>query len=94
MALVHSNNQVQTTATLIASLPVSMGQNKAIQIYNGHSAAIFIGDATITTSGATIGRTIAAAGSFQLWLNGGDKVYAISAAQTAAGAVVVTYSAQ
>jgi hypothetical protein len=93
MALVHLNNTVQTTATLIASLPPSMGQGQAVQIYNGHSAAIFVGDASIATSGATIGRTIAASGTFQLWLNGGDKVYAISAAQTAAGAVVVTYSA-
>jgi hypothetical protein len=93
MALIHLNNQVQTTATLIASLPPSMGQGKAVQIYNGHSAAIFVGDITIATSGATIGRTIAASGTFQLWLNGGDKIYAISAAQTAAGAVVVTYSA-
>lgn len=93
MALRHINNQVQTTATLIAELPVSMGRNIAVQIYNNHSSAIYIGDTTITTSGATIGRPIAAAGSFQLWLNGGDKIYAISAAQTAAGACIVTFSA-
>lgn len=93
MALVHINATVRTTAAPIATLPTSMGQSKAVQIYNGHSASIFIGDSTITTSGATIGRTIAAGGSFQLWLNGGDVVYAISAANTAAGAVVVTYSA-
>jgi hypothetical protein len=93
MALKHINTQVQTTATLIADLPVSMGSNIAVQIYNGHSSSIFVGDTSITTSGATIGRTVAASGSFQLWLNGGDKIYAISAAQTAAGAVVVTYSA-
>jgi len=93
MALQHINSQVQTTATLVADLPVSMGRNIAVQIYNNHSSAIYIGNATITTSGATIGRPIAAAGSFQLWLNGGDKIYAISAAQTAAGACVITYSA-
>jgi hypothetical protein len=93
MALKHINNTVLTTPTLIADLPPSMGQSKAVQIYNGHSAAIFVGDTSISTSGATIGRTIAASGTFQLWVNGGDKIYAISAAQTAAGAVVVTYSA-
>lgn len=93
MALQHINSQVQTTATLIASLPPSMGRNIAVQIYNNHSSAIYIGDATITTSGATIGRPIAANASFQLWLNGGDKIYAISAAQTAAGACIVTFSA-
>jgi hypothetical protein len=93
MALQHINSQVQTTATLIASLPPSVGRNVAVQIYNNHSSAIYIGDATITTSGATIGRPIAANGSFQLWLNGGDKIYAISAAQTANGACIVTFSA-
>jgi hypothetical protein len=93
MALKHINSQVQTTATLIADLPVSMGRNIAVQIYNNHSSAIYIGDATITTSGATIGRPMPTTTSFQLWLNGGDKIYAISAAQTAAGACIVTFSA-
>lgn len=93
MALRHINNQVQTTATLIAELPTSMGRNIAVQIYNNHSSAIYIGDSTITTSGATIGRPMPATSSFQLWLNGGDKIYAISAAQTAAGACIVTFSA-
>jgi hypothetical protein len=93
VALKHINSQVQTTATLIASLPVSMGRNIAVQIYNNHSSPIYIGDATITTSGATIGRPMTATSSFQLWLNGGDQIYAISAAQTAAGACIVTYSA-
>jgi hypothetical protein len=93
MSLKHINTQVQTTATLIADLPVSVGRNIAVQIYNNHSSAIYIGDTTITTSGATIGRPMPATSSFQLWLNGGDKIYAISAAQTAAGACIVTYSA-
>lgn len=93
MALKHINNQVQTTPTLIADLPVSMGRNIAVQIYNGSAAPIYVGDASITASGATIGRTILAAGSFQLWLNGGDDIYAIATAQTTAGSVVVTFSA-
>ena len=93
MALMHVNNTVQTTPTLIADLPPSMGQSKAVQIYNGSAASIYVGDATITTSGATIGRTIAAGGTFQLWINGGDKIYAIATLATTAGSVVVTYSA-
>jgi hypothetical protein len=93
MALRHVNTQVQTTVTLIAELPTTMGRNIAVQIYNNHSSAIYIGDETITTSGATIGRPMSATSSFQLWLNGGDKIYAISAAQTAAGACIVTFSA-
>jgi hypothetical protein len=93
MALQHINTQVQTTATIIADLPVSMGRNVAVQIYNNHSSPIYIGNDTISTSGATIGRPMSATSSFQLWLNGGDKIYAISAAQTAAGACIVTFSA-
>jgi len=93
MALIQINNQVETTATLIADIPVTVGPNRAVQFHNGHSAAIYIGSANVTTSGATVGRPIAANGNLQLWLDGGDKVYAISAAQTAAGAVVVTFSA-
>jgi hypothetical protein len=93
MALQHINTQVQTTPTLIAEIPVSVGRNIAVQIYNNHSSAIYIGNESIATSGATIGRPMSATSTFQLWLNGGDKIYAISAAQTAAGACIVTYSA-
>lgn len=93
MALKNINNQVQTTPTLIADLPVSMGRGIAVQIYNGSAAPIYVGDSTVATSGATIGRTVLTNGSFQLWLNGGDKIFAIATAQTAAGSVVVTFSA-
>ena len=93
MALQHINVGTQTTATILHTVKTGLRQTSAIQIYNGHSAAIFIGDSTTTTSGATIGRTIAAGGSFQLWLNSGDQIWGISAAASAAGAVVITYSA-
>jgi hypothetical protein len=93
MALKHINTQVQTTPTLIAALPPSAGQRVPVQIYNNHSGTIYIGDSTISTSGATIGRPMSATSSFQVWLNGGDEIYAISATQTAAGACIVTYSA-
>ena len=93
MATRHINNQVQTTATLIVDLAAGAGRLVPVTIYNGHSASIFVGDASITSTGATIGRTIPAASSQTFYMNGGDKFYAISAAQTAAGVVVVTYSA-
>jgi hypothetical protein len=92
MALVHTNSTVGTTVTQIIQVPVGLQRNVAVQIQNLDSAAIFVGDTTITSSGATRGHSIAANATFQLWLNSGDKVYAISAAGTAAGAVVVTYS--
>jgi hypothetical protein len=93
MALQHINASTQTVATPLVTIKTGLRQTAAVQIYNGHSAAIFIGDNTVTTSGATIGRTISANGSFQLWLNSGDVIYGISAAASAAGAIVITYSA-
>lgn len=93
MALVHLNIQVNTTATKLFTVQQAGGAI-AVSIQNNHSSAVFVGDATITTSAtvATQGHTIAAGATYQLWLNAGDTVYAISAAQTAAGAVSVLYS--
>jgi hypothetical protein len=90
MALVHINATVGTAPTLICQ--VNSGRNVAVQIQNGDSASIWIGDASITVSGATKGHVITAGTTFQLWCNSGDKIYAISSAGTAAGAVVITYS--
>lgn len=92
MALFHSNTTVGTTPTLIVQVQSGLQRGVAVQFQNLDTAAVFIGDATVTAAGATRGHSIAAAGTFQLWLNPGDKVYGISAAGTAAGAVVVTYS--
>ena len=93
MALVHTNNTVGTTPTQIIQVPNGIGY-AAVQIQNLDTASIWIGDTTITTSGATRGHLIAASGTFQLWLHGGDKVYAISAAGSAAGSCVITYSGE
>ena len=92
MALVHLNSTAGTTPTLICQVQTGLQRGVAVQIQNGDSASIWIGDSSITTSGATKGHLIAASGTFQLWLSPTDKVYAISAAGTAAGAIVITYS--
>jgi hypothetical protein len=91
MALVHLNIQVNTTATKLFTVQQAGGAI-AVSIQNNHSASIFIGDSSITTSGATQGHVLATGATYQLWLNAGDSVYAISAAQTSAGAVSVLYS--
>jgi hypothetical protein len=93
MAFNHINSQTLTTASVLFTVKQSAAPQTAVTIYNGHSAAIFVGDASISTSGATIGRTIPNAQSQTFYVNGGDIVYAISAAASAAGAVVITYSA-
>ena len=93
MAFKHINTQTLTTVSLIHQVDANAKPQTAINIYNGHSAAIFVGDSTITTSGATIGRTIGNGTSQIFYANAGDMIYAISAAASAAGAVVLTYSA-
>ena len=93
MALIHRNVSVGTTVTLVTTIPAGGPRSVAIQLENLDTAAVFIGDNTITTSGAGRGHSIAANATFQLWLSPGDSIWAISAAGTTAGALVVTYSA-
>lgn len=93
MAFNHVNASTFTTARPIFEAPSSLPRQTPITVYNGHSASIFIGDDTTTTTGATIGRTLAAANSQTFYVNSGDIVYAISAAASATGAIVITYSA-
>ena len=92
MAFNHINAATFTTAEPIFTAKFGIPRQTPVTIYNGHSASIFIGDGTITTSGATIGRTLTASNSQTFYVNGGDVVYAISAAASAAGAIVITYS--
>ena len=93
MAFQHVNASTITTARPLFTMPTGIPRQTPVTIYNGHNAAIFVGDSTITTSGATIGRTLAAANSQTFYVNGGDVIWAISAANSAAGAIVITYSA-
>jgi hypothetical protein len=91
MALVHLNATVTTTAKPLFTVQPA-GGSIAVSIQNNHSAAVFVGDASITTSGATQGHSIATGGTYQLWMNANDTLYGISAATTATGAVSVLYS--
>jgi hypothetical protein len=92
MALVHLNATVGTTVTRILTVQSGITNPVAVQFQNLDSAAVFIGDSSITATGSGRGHSVAANGTFQLWLSAGDVVYAISAAGTTAGAVVITYS--
>ena len=94
MALIHSNVTVGTTPTLLITVPNGVGY-VAVSIQNRDTAAVYVGDASITAaSGANGGHLIAAtSGTFQIWLHGNESIYAISAAGTTTGAVSVLYSA-
>jgi hypothetical protein len=93
MATKHINASTLTTASILFTVDKNARPLTPVNIHNGHSAAIFVGDSTITTSGATIGRTIAASANQIMYVNANDVIYAISAAASAAGAVVITYTA-
>ena len=93
MAFKHVNASTQTVVSILHQVDNNARPQTPITIYNGHSAAIFIGDGSIATSGATIGRTIANATSQTFYASAGETIYAISAAASATGAIVLTYSA-
>jgi len=93
MATQHVNASTFTTASIILKVDADARPLTPITVYNGHSAAIFVGDSSITTSGATIGRTIPATSSQTFYVNPNDVIYGISAAASATGAIVITYSA-
>jgi hypothetical protein len=93
MAFVQKNVTVGTAATLIANVPTGNRQNLPVYIQNNDAAIIWIGESDVATSGANIGHKIAAGAQLQLWCNAADLIYAISAAGTATGSIVVTYSA-
>ena len=93
MATQHENGSTFTTVTPMFIIDKNAKPLTPVTLYNGHSAAIFVGDATITTSGATIGRTIPNASSQTFYCNPGDVIYGISAAASATGCIVLTYTA-
>jgi len=95
MALIHTNVTVGTTPTLLVTIPNGV-KGVAVQIQNRDSVAIYVGDSAVAvaTAGGNGGHSVAATtGALQVWMNGNDSIYAISAAGTSAGAVSVVYSA-
>lgn len=93
MAFKHVNASTQTVASILHVVDKNARPQTPITIYNGNAASIFIGDSTITTSGATIGRTIGTGVSQTFYASSGDVIYGISALASTAGSIVITYSA-
>ena len=91
MAVVHYCYTVSTTPTLIASIPVG-NPLTAVTISNADNQPIFIGDATVTKTGANTGVKVGTGANTQVWVNAGDKLYGISSAGTAAYAISVLWS--
>lgn len=92
MAVYHDTYTVGTSATLIATIP-DKNPLTAVSIFNDDNSAIFVGDITVATTGVNRGISIPKSTvANTLWLNAGDKLYAISSAGTAANTVSVLYS--
>ena len=91
MALVHTNNTVGTTPKPIVAMPSGLQQLVACQIYNNTGATIYLGDITVSATGATVGNALANAASVQVWLGSNDVLYAICATSPA-GYVSILYA--
>ena len=92
MALHHSATTVGTSATLLLTIP-DKSEAVAVLIFNDDNSAIWIGDSTVSTSGANVGIKISkSTTSTQFWMHAGDSLYGVSAAGTAANAVATLYS--
>lgn len=94
MAIVHDSFALAAnTATLIATIPAGNPLTHVV-VTNTNAASIFLGDATVATGG-TVDRGIRVATNTnqEIWLNAGDKLYAISLSGTSASFdVAVLYS--
>ena len=91
MALVHTNSQIGTTPIKIVQMPSGLQQLVACQIYNNTGAAIFLGDVTVSATGANQGNSIAQGASVQIWLGSNDALYAICATSPS-GYISVLYA--
>lgn len=91
MALVHDTFTVGTTATLLVTIPAG-NPTTSVVVVNDDNSSIFIGDATISVSGANKGLTVVKNTNYSINLNAGDKLYGISLAGTSANAVTILYS--
>jgi hypothetical protein len=92
MSLTHNSVTVPSaTATIIATIPEG-NPLTCVHVANLDSAAIFIGDSSLSNTGVDKGFKIAASASYDFWLNAEDSLYAYSVAGTAANTVTVLFS--
>lgn len=81
-----------TTPTAIATIPLN-NPRTSIVVTNVDTASVYLGDSTVSTgANADRGIRVATNTNQEIWLNGGETLYAVSLAGTAAYAVAVLYS--
>lgn len=77
MAVDHYTFTVGTSAVKIAEAKTGVSISRAY-ITNHDNATLYIGDSTVTTSGANWGFTITKDASYEFELFAGDTIYAVS----------------
>jgi len=91
MALVHINASSTTTPSLLFKMPAGL-PDTAVQVCNNHTAVLYVGDASVSTSGANRGSQVAVNATQQIWLRANDEIWSIVASATVAGAISIIYS--
>ena len=91
MAFRQMNATVGTTAAQVFLLPPGTSYT-AVQFSNGHTSPMYLGASSVTTSGANHGILLAAGANIQLWLRGGDSIYAIASVASGTGDLSIVYS--
>jgi hypothetical protein len=91
MAVTHQSFTVGTSPVLLVTVP-EKSQETTVQIVNDDNNSIYIGDATVTTSGVDRGLTVKKDSVYSIKLNAGDKLYGVAAIATGSNAVSVLYS--
>jgi hypothetical protein len=91
MAIVHESFTVGTAPVLIVDLPEG-NPTTVVNIFNDANHTIYMGDASLATSGTDKGMPVYKDYMYVITLNAEDKLYAISATTSPANALTVLYS--
>ena len=91
MALVHESFTIGTTPTLIVNITEG-NPATVVTFFNDANHTIYVGDATVATSGADKGMPAYKDYIYTITLNAEDKLYAIAATTSPADALTVLYS--
>lgn len=77
----HQTTTVGTSVILLFEAPTTYGSIN-LYISNEGGSKVYLGDDTITVSGATEGYNLNNGGTLSMKLNGGEQIYALSASSS------------
>jgi hypothetical protein len=77
----HSTTTVGTSAIMLFEAPTTYGK---VSLYIGNEGAskAYLGDATVSTTGALEGYNLSNSANLSMELNGGEQIWAISASSS------------